>query len=76
MQIPTNPNDTDTFFPGTNGQKPYNLVHLNALYDILSNTYQDAVVQDRLKFAEHEALNQMVDRSPDNAGHFNCRPWI
>ena len=63
VQIPTNPNDTDTFFPGTNGQKPYNLVHLNALYDILSNTYQDAVVQDRLKFAEHEALNQMVDRS-------------
>ena len=63
VQIPTNPNDTDTFFPGTNGQKPYNLVHLNALYDILSNTYQDAVVQDRLKFAEHGALNQMVDRS-------------
>ncbi len=30
MQIATNPNDVDSFFPGTNGQKPYNLLHLNA----------------------------------------------
>lgn len=68
VQIPYNPDDENTFFPGTNGQKPYNLVHLNAMYDILSNTYQDVIIQDRMNCAEHEALNQMVDRSDiDNA---------
>lgn len=51
------------FFPGVNGQKPYNLVHLNAMYDILSNTCQDIVVQDRMNWAEQDALNQMVDDS-------------
>ena len=63
VQIPCNPSDENTFFPGANGQKPYNLVHLNVLYDILSNSYLDVVVQDRMHFAEHEALNQMVDSS-------------
>lgn len=63
VQIPRNPDDENTFFPSTNGQKPYNLVHLNAMYDILSNTYQDIVVQDRMNWAEQDALNQMVDDS-------------
>jgi len=63
IQIPLNSKDEDTFFSGTNGQKPYNLVHLNTMYDILSNSYLDVVVQDRKNWAEHEALNQMVDRS-------------
>ena len=34
IQIATNPNDATSYFPGTNGQKPYNLLHLNALYDL------------------------------------------
>ena len=63
VQIPCNPDDESTFFPGVNGQKPYNLLHLNAMYDILSNTYQDIVVQDRMNWAEQDALNQMVDDS-------------
>ena len=63
IQIPLNSKDEDTFFSGTNGQKPYNLVHLNTMYDILSNSYLDVVVQDRKNWAEHEALNQMVDLS-------------
>lgn len=63
VQIPTNPEDEGTYFPGVNGQKPYNLIHLNALYDILSNTYQDVIVQDRYHWAEQDALNRMVDTS-------------
>ena len=27
-----NPDDPDSYFPGTENQKPYNLLHLNALY--------------------------------------------
>lgn len=64
VQIPTNPEDVGTYFPGVHGQKPYNLIHLNALYDIFSNTYQDVIVQDRNHWAEQDALDRMVDRSP------------
>lgn len=45
LHIPTNPLDKESFFPGTNGQKPYNLLHLSTLYDLLSHTYLDAVLE-------------------------------
>ena len=41
IQIPTNPNDTDSYFPGSAGQEPYNLLHLNALYDLNADVYID-----------------------------------
>lgn len=63
IQIPVNPNDKATYFPGTNGQKPYNLLHLNALYDICHHIYYDAIVQNRYEYHEHKALQEMVDRS-------------
>ena len=47
VQVPTNPNDPDSYFPGSNGQKPYNLLHLNALYDLLNGVYLDAIVKKR-----------------------------
>jgi len=63
IQIPTNPDDADSFMPGSNGQKPYNLLHLNALYNLKHQIYQDAIIQ-KYKFAnEHLALVDMVDRS-------------
>lgn len=68
LQIAANPNDPDSFFPGTDKQKPYNLLHINAMYDLLQSTYSDALVQKRRYWDEHGALTQMVDRSPiDNA---------
>ncbi len=36
LHTPTNPDDTASFIPGFGGQKPYNLQHLNALYDLCS----------------------------------------
>ena len=64
VQIPTNPNDSDSFFPGTNGQQPYNMIHLNALYDIEHQLYLDAIIQ-KAKFENEDlALTEMVDRSP------------
>ena len=63
IQIPSNPMDEDTYYPGSNGQKPYNLIHLNAIYDIITNTYQDVLIQGSRHCAEHEALNHMVDCS-------------
>ena len=63
IQIPTNPNDPDSFLPGTNERKPYNLLHLNALYDITHQIYQDAIIQKVKSANEHLALVEMVDRS-------------
>ena len=63
IQIPSNPMDEDTYYPGSHGHKPYNLIHLNAIYDITTNTYQDVLIQGSSHCAEHEALNHMVDCS-------------
>ena len=63
LQIPTNPQDEDSYFPGSNGQHPYNLLHLNAMYDLLQRTYVDAIVQKRHCYDECRSLTEMVDRS-------------
>lgn len=63
IQIATNPQDEASYFPGLNGQKGYNLLHLNALYDLSHRIYLDAVIQKRLDLNEHKALQTMVDRS-------------
>lgn len=63
VQIATNPNDVSSYHPGTNGQKPYNLLHLNALFDLQQKIYTDAIIQGRMNLNEHSALQEMVDRS-------------
>ena len=63
IQIPTNPDDSTSYHPGTNGQKPYNLLHLNALYDLKNHLYTDAIIQGKMDLNEHSALQEMVDRS-------------
>jgi len=63
IQIPTNPQDKDSYFPGSNGQRPYNLLHLNAMYDLMQRTYVDAIVQKRRCCDECRSLADMVDRS-------------
>ena len=63
LQFAANPNDPLSYFPGANGQKPYSFLHLNALYDLSSNLYLDAVVQKKREANENAALVSMVDRS-------------
>lgn len=63
LQITANPNDPDSYYPGANGQKAYNLLHINAMYDLLQHTYTDAVIQKSRNADESSALTDMVDRS-------------
>ena len=63
LRIPLNPNDLDTYCPGTHGQQPYNLMHLNAVYDLLSRSYVSAIVQGRMSWNECDAAVRMVDSS-------------
>lgn len=67
LQFTANPNDPLSYFPGVNGQKPYSFLHLNALYDLNSNLYLDAVVQKRRSAHENAALVEMVDRCSTDA---------
>ena len=62
LHTPTNRNEKTSFFEFTNGQKPYNLLHLNVLYDIQRRIYTDAIVQEGKYENEHRALVTMVDR--------------
>ena len=63
LQIAANSQDTDSFYPGANGQKPYSLLHINAMYDLLQHIYVDAIIQKSRKTDESGALTSMVDRS-------------
>lgn len=62
LHTPTNKNEQDSYYAGTNGQKPYNLLHLNAMYDLMSNVYVDALIQGSLSANEYKAFCSMVDR--------------
>ena len=64
VQAPTNSEEKDSFFPGSSVQKSYNLLHLDALYDLLGHTYIDAEVSGKRNINENGVLCKMVDRSP------------
>jgi hypothetical protein len=64
LHIATDPADTDTYFQSQPNTKGYNLLHLNAAYDLCNRLYVDAIVQPRRLWAEGRALADMVNRSP------------
>lgn len=63
IQIPTNSADPDSHFHAKEGQSAYNLLHLDAMYDLLRHTYTDAILLGQRKANERRALCDMVDRS-------------
>lgn len=64
LHIATDSTDTDTYFQSQPNTKGYNLLHLNAVYDLCNRLYVDALVQPRRLCNEGRALAAMVDRSP------------
>ena len=62
LYSPTNPNDSETYMQNQY-EKGYNLSHLNALYDLQSKIYVDALVQPCRHMNEGKALSDMVERS-------------
>ena len=63
IHIPTNPSHPDSYFPRINGQAAYNMLHLDAMYDLLRHTYIDAFLVGQRKVNERSSLCAMVDRS-------------
>lgn len=56
IQIATTPGDTGSYYLGSNGQKGYNLLHLNALYEIDYHIYADSIIQK-----SKESYNSMAN---------------
>lgn len=65
LHVPTNPKDKDSYFPRINDKRPYNLLHLDALYDVCDKIYVNTIIQKSRNSNENQALIGMVDR---NAG--------
>lgn len=63
IQIPTNPTDTESYIAGTNGHKGYNLLYINALYDLNKHIYSDVIIQKARERNEHKAFQELVDCS-------------
>lgn len=63
LQVFADSNDNDSYFPGTDGQRPYGMIHINAMYDLLNRTYLDILIQKARNKNENAALVQMTDRS-------------
>lgn len=60
VNISRNPLDAETFIH--EGERGYNMIHINALYDLLNHTYCDFTIQGKKKLQERQAMNTMVDR--------------
>ena len=62
LNIARNPEDKDTYFQSIPTDKGFNQIHLNALFDLCSKRYVDAVIQPSRKENESLAMIQMIDR--------------
>ena len=67
LHIPTNPKDIDSYFAKIGEQRPYNLLHLNALYDVCNKVYTDAIIQKSRISNENQALIDMIDRDKNTS---------
>lgn len=61
INIPYDPSDTETYYQ-TKDWKGYNQLHLNALYDVLNELYQDVSIDTAAKTRESAALIDMVHK--------------
>ena len=62
ISTPYNPEDKDSHFQ-VRKRKGYNLLHINAMYDLYNQIYTDAIIQPRRNLDEYSAAAHMVDRS-------------
>lgn len=47
--------------------KPYCQMHVNVLYDLLNQTYQDCIIQPKTEMNERESVLEMIDDLPVNS---------
>lgn len=62
LNIYRNPDDPDNYFPNGSDNKGFSQIHLNALYDLCTRRYVDAVIQPGIRNNECRAMVTMIDR--------------
>lgn len=62
--IPRNRLDAGTLVQNSPDSTPYNLIHINALYDITNGIYHDLLIQDKRNQDERAAFLDMMENSP------------
>lgn len=67
LNIARNPDDLENYFQTSSDAKGYNLLHLNAMYDLCERRYTDAIIQPGRMNNECRAMTDMIDRC--DSGH-------
>lgn len=62
VYIPRNPSDPETYRISDKYGKGFNMLHLNAAYDLMSNLYTDIIIQPVNHINEYRAICDMIDR--------------
>lgn len=62
LYIAHNPDDKSTYSQSLPTSKGYNQLHLNTLYDLMSHTYTDAIIQPVCQENENKAMCDMIDQ--------------
>ncbi len=63
LSVAATPDDDDTYVSQGLGDSGYYALHLNAMYDLCSRIYVDALVQPEKRMNESRAMADMIDRS-------------
>ena len=63
LPVTATPDDDATYVQNQPGKTGYYALHLNAMYDLCSRIYVDALVQPEKRMNESRAMADMIDRS-------------
>ena len=91
IRLPKNKNDDNSHIKNDDNSKGYNLLHLDAMYDLMQHSYVDASIQSKKGMNEHKALVSMIEKSEatgsviviadrgyesfNNIAHFQEKNW-
>lgn len=86
LRTVSNPQDSETYLQNQPDGNGYNLLHLNAIYDLCNRLYLDALMQPKRLEDEKKALISMIGRScitdqviiiaDRNYENYNCFAYI
>lgn len=63
LRLPSDKRESFSYIQNDEITKGYNLLHLDALYDVLQHVYIDASIQSKIGMNEHKAFVSMIDDS-------------
>lgn len=70
INIPYNPEDSETYHIQNGMARGFNQLHLNALYDVLNRCYADIEIDTAAKSNEPNAAEEMLEKNAEKYGKF------